>query len=85
MCHLVIITRISDILKDTAICLLNNSQEQLTDRNSILHINLILYYDVDEETNWTETPPPQKRIKLTKTSHKQLHMKNRICYQNDVT
>lgn len=57
---------------------------QPTDRNSKLHINLIIYCDVDEETNWTPLPPSpnQKRIKLLMTSHKQVftHDKSNIAY-----
>lgn len=55
---------------------------QPTDRNSKLHINLIIYCDVDEETKWTPPPPNQKRIKLLMTSHKQVftHDKSNIAY-----
>lgn len=70
---------------------------QPTDRNSKLHINLIIYCDVDEETNWTPLPPPPTRNELNclwRRINKYLHMTNQtlhifwlilICTQNDDT
>lgn len=88
MCQLVIITRKSDTLKDTAICLSDYHRKQLIWDNrpiGIVNYTWILLFTVmstKKQTGHTSPSPNQKRIKLLMTSHKQVftHDKSNIAY-----